>query len=459
MSTGTMPTMSAVSPPPQAPPLLARRRIDLIVLGMELTFVAVIAVVGAILNRHGVPIHAGAAPLAARWKPHVGIGTPAAVAIAAVVICYGYSANVAAWSWRRVWWTAYAAGAAWTFSLALTDGWQRGIAGRLAGSDSYLPTAATVGNVHQLLAMFSDHILARQPGSWPTDVAGHPPGALLVFVALHRIGLPGGGPAGVACILMGALAPVCVAATVRSLAGSDVAARAALPFLVLFPGAVWVGTSADGLFMGIAAAGIALISLPGWWRAAIGGVLLGYTLYLSYGLVLLGLVALAVLWLKPADRLRSLIAAAGGVGLVVAAFTAAGFWWIAGYRLVVRRYYQGWGLDRPYAYWVWADLAVLVACVGPVLWPALHRVFARVPSAVTGRESAPRALVLLPLLALVGVIAADLSGLSKAEVERIWLPFAIWLVAAAALLPGRRTWLIGQAITALLINSLLLTAW
>ncbi len=228
---------------------------------------------------------------------------------------------------------------------------------------------------------------------------------------------------------------------------------------MLFPGAVWVGTSADGLFMGVAAAGIALISLPGWWRAAIGGVLLGYTLYLSYGLVLLGLVALAVLWLKPADRLRSLIAAAGGVGLVVAAFTAAGFWWVTGYRLVVRRYYQGWGLERPYAYWVWADLAVLVACVGPVLWPALRRVFARVPSAVTGRESAPRALVLLPLLALVGVIAADLSGLSKAEVERIWLPFAIWLVAAAALLPGRRTWLIGQAITALLINSLLLTAW
>jgi hypothetical protein len=258
---------------------------------------------------------------------------------------------------------------------------------------------------------------------------------------------------------VGALAPVCVAATLRSLAGSDITARAALPFLVLFPGAVWVGTSADGLFMGVTAAGMALISMPGWWRAGVGGVLLGYTLYLSYGLVLLGLVALAMLWLKPTDRLRSLIAVGAGLGLVVAAFTAAGFWWVAGYRLVVRRYYQGWGLERPYAYWVLADLAVLVACVGPALWPALRRVFARVPSAVTDRESGPPGLVLLPLLALVGVVAADLSGLSKAEVERIWLPFAIWLVASAALLPARRSWLIGQAVTALAINSLLLTAW
>ena len=70
-------------------------------------------------------------------------------------------------------------------------------------------------------------------------------------------------------------------------------------------------------------------------------------------------------------------------------------------------------------------------------------------------------VVLLPCAALLAILAADLSGLSKAEVERIWLPFAVWLPTGAVLLPAgdRRCWLAVQAATALLINHLLLTAW
>jgi hypothetical protein len=69
--------------------------------------------------------------------------------------------------------------------------------------------------------------------------------------------------------------------------------------------------------------------------------------------------------------------------------------------------------------------------------------------------------VVLPLAALSAILAADLSGLSKAEVERIWLPFAVWLTAGAAMLPTptRWFWLIVQAATALLVNHLLLTTW
>jgi hypothetical protein len=44
-------------------------------------------------------------------------------------------------------------------------------------------------------------------------------------------------------------------------------------------------------------------------------------------------------------------------------------------------------------------------------------------------------------------------------VERIWLPFAVWLPAGAILLTGRRRWLIAQAATALLVNHLFLTSW
>jgi hypothetical protein len=55
---------------------------------------------------------------------------------------------------------------------------------------------------------------------------------------------------------------------------------------------------------------------------------------------------------------------------------------------------------------------------------------------------------------------ADVSGLSKSEVERIWLPFAVWLVPAAGFLPGSpRRWLAAQAVVALMVNHLLLTNW
>jgi hypothetical protein len=79
----------------------------------------------------------------------------------------------------------------------------------------------------------------------------------------------------------------------------------------------------------------------------------------------------------------------------------------------------------------------------------------------TAGQGQPRALLALCTAAILAVLAADLSGLSKAEVERIWLPFAVWLVAAAALLPARhiRWWLGAQAAVALAVNHLLLTTW
>jgi hypothetical protein len=63
--------------------------------------------------------------------------------------------------------------------------------------------------------------------------------------------------------------------------------------------------------------------------------------------------------------------------------------------------------------------------------------------------------------AAAAVLAATVSGLSKAEVERIWLPFAVWLVVGAALLPAstRRGWLAAGAVTALVVNHVLLTNW
>jgi hypothetical protein len=423
------------------------RRGDLVAALLALGAFAVAAVVGALSYRVGHAVQASAAPLYAHWLPHIGPGTPLALLVAGLVWRYG-PALAKRLRWAAVHALAYAAAVAWTLSLALIDGWHRGVAGRLTTRPEYLHDVPGVGSVPAMLRGFTGRILAFRPDSWTTHVAGHPPGALLVFVGLDRIGLRGGGWAGLLCILVGGLVAVAVPQTVRLL--GDSSARGVVPFVVLFPGAVWVGVSADGLFAGVAAAGIMLLAGRGWWRPLAGGVLLGAGCYLSYGLALMALPALAVVVLR--RDWRPLVAGLVGGAVVVVAFTAAGFDWLTGYHLVGERYYQGLAARRPYSYWVWADLAVLAVSAGPAAFAVLRR---------TAAIARPAAARWLPMAAGLAILAADVSGFSKAEVERIWLPFAVWLLAGAGLLPARdrRWWLLGQAGVALLVNHLLLTSW
>ncbi|MEV0714430.1 hypothetical protein [Asanoa sp. NPDC050611] len=423
-------------------------RADLVVLGAEAVLVAAAGVVGLLLNRRGVGLHADAAPLYATWRPHVGWGTPAAVLVAVVVTGWGVPwARTARWG--AVLGAAWPAAVAWTLALSMVDGWSAGLVQRLTVQAEYLTEVPGVTDLGALLPGFADRILDFQPGSWSTHTAGHPPGALLVFVLLDRVGLGGGTAAGLACVLIGATVVVSVAVTLRALGAPD-AARAVVPFLVLLPGAVWTGASADGIFAAVVAAGVALLVVRGPVVAAAGGLLLGCALYLSYGFVLVGFLALAAIVLRPNARPAALLAALAGVATVVGGVTLAGFNWWTGYHLVVERYYQGWAAERPYAYWVWANLAALILSAGPVVGPALRR--------AVGALRTHR-LALLPLAAALAVAVADLSGMSKAEVERIWLPFVVWLLAATALLPPhtRRWWLAGQAATALAVNHLLWT--
>lgn len=408
-----------------------------------LVLVAVIA--GIILRANEVPLFAGAAPLFGDWLPHLGPGTVPSVLIGAAVVCWG-PRLADRLPWRGLLAAGYVTAVLWTVSLATVDGWRRGLAGRLTTTDEYLHEVAGITDIGAMIAGFAGRILDFQPDSWTTHVSGHPPGALLVYVLLDRIGLGGGGWAGVVTILLGCLVAAAVPVAVCALSDQDVARRM-LPFVVLLPGFVWFGVSADGLFAGVTAVGIALLALGGVWRSLLGGLLLGFGLFLSYGLVLLGPLALAVLII---GRGR-LLPAAGGVLAVVGAFALAGFWWLDGYHLVVERYYQGIATARPYAYWVWANLAALALATGPALAAGVRRTFAE----------RPRAITVLVGAALLAVLAADVSGLSKAEVERIWLPFGVWLSAGTALLPrpSRRWWLLAQAVTALAVNHLVLTNW
>jgi methylthioxylose transferase len=152
---------------------------------------------------------------------------------------------------------------------------------------------------------------------------------------------------------------------------------------------------------------------------------------------------------------RPLLPAVLGALVVVAGFTAAGFWWFDGYHLVVERYYQGIATDRPYGYWWWGNLAATVCAVGLATAAALPRALA--PARLRVFEPGS----LLVAAGLCAVVAADISGLSKAETERIWLPFDLWLLVATAYLPQvrARPWLAVQAAAALVLVHLLMTNW
>ncbi|MGW2615181.1 hypothetical protein [Streptomyces sp. NPDC001500] len=426
------------------------------------------AVIGTHLeNRYG-SLHVSWPPLYGHWEPHIGSGTPAAVVVAVAAIAYG-PLLAARLRWRALLCTAWGTAMAWTFSLALVDGWQRGIARRLTTKYEYLQVIDPLNrfdDVPAALRDFTRHILIHSPDAWPAHVAGHPPAATLTFVLLDRIGLDGGAWAGVWCITVGATAAVAVLITVRTLCGETLARRAA-PFLVLAPAAVWMGTSADGYFAAVAAWAVAFLALAvaGHRPRSTGlasGLLFGLTAYLSYGLTLLAVIAAGVLLLG-SRRLRPLLYVLAGSVVVPAAFTLAGFNWWEAYHLLVTRYYQGTGGVRPYGYWVWANLACTALVVGPATAAGLRRAGAapvrqRVRTCLRHSAPEPR-LALLVLAALLALLAADLSGMSKAETERIWLPFAMWLLPAGAFLTRPRAWLTAQAALALLVNHLLVTGW
>ena len=407
-------------------------------------------------------MRAGAAPIFGYWDIHGGWRTVPAILIAVAAVVWG-SAVAQRLSWRVLTLATWATACGWAFWLAMIDGWQRGFAGRLTTRDEYLSQVPSITDIPATVRTFSSRILDFQPNSWTTHVSGHPPGALLTFVWLDRIGLRGGAWAGLLCLLVGSSAAAAVVIAVRALADEQTARRAA-PFVAVAPTAIWVAVSADGYFAGVAAWGLALLAVAVHRAvrfpalvAAGAGLLLGWGVFLNYGLMLLVLPAAAVLVSAAEWRaaLRALGPAALAAAAVAATFALAGFSWLDGYTLVQQRYWQGIAKDRPFQYWGWANLACVVCAIGLGSVAGISRVF----DWTAIRRRSGFHLLLLALLAVI--VCADLSMLSKAETERIWLPFTIWLTAAPALLPARshRLWLALNAAGALLLNSIIFTNW
>jgi hypothetical protein len=441
------------------------RRAGGIVRGALVVLVAggVLAVwlVGRALTRDGADLHLrDGYVLVGGFDPVLTARVLLPLLVAAAGVMWGPSlARRLRWSWLLG--GSAAAAAAWAVTLALSRGGGR-LAEPMASKHEYV---ADVGRVHgfgSLLSTFVDSVPVDSADPWTTHVAGHPPGALLAFVLLDRLGLGGPDWAAVLCIAGGALAVPAVLVTVRAVA-EETAARAVAPFAVLFPGAVWVATSADALFAGVTAWGIAMLALAAargpspaaYLRALAGGLLLGLSLFLSFGVAAAGLLALAVVLVRTkrlgwGGVVRILAVAAVGVLLVFAVFTLGGYWWFEGITVDAQRVRDGAAYEDRFLhfhYFLAANVAAGAVAAGPAVVAGL--------AGLRGR------LLRLPLAALAGMAVSDVSGLVLGETERIWLPFLVWLLPATASLPPRsqRFWLAFSALLAIAVEVVVRTPW
>ena len=222
-----------------------------------------------------------------------------------------------------------------------------GLTREIVNHNEYLPTARRIHDVPAMLRGFVDRIPADAPGSWETHVAGHPPGALLLFVGLVGLGLGGAFASALAVTLVGCTTPVAVLVTAAAARrrGRRAAGRA-------LPGA---GARGD-LGRRCRRTACSLRSPPGGWppsrrppastgRAGVwgwglvGGLLLGCCLLLSYGLLLLAPLVLAVL--LAGRSWRPLPAVALGAVVPVLVFAALGFRLWEAYPVLHDRYWAG----------------------------------------------------------------------------------------------------------------------
>jgi len=418
------------------------------------------------------------APLHGYPQVKVGIGTVPAVLLALASLRWA-DPMARRLRWRRLLLVAYAAGLVWLLALALVDG-PEGISRVLGNRTEYLETARAVDDVPVLLREYVSRIPYDAPeGNWPVHIAGHPPGMVLFFVLLVKVGLGGDLAAGLVVTVIAATLPLAVMTTVRTL-GSEQAARSAAPYLVLSPAAVFLAVSADAVMATTVAWGMACLALAsrgirrdvpahlpvgnGRERpvvsgaaaslaAVLGGLLLGSAVFMSYGLLLAGVLAITVIWLgRGWWVLPVAVVSATAVAL---AFAAGGFAWWEAYPVLVERYWDGLAHRRPGAYWTWGNLAALAISAGPLVGAGLGATWA------ARRDRANQVVVVLVAAAVIMIALADASQMSRAEVERIWLPFMPWLTLGCALLPERwrRPGLALQVLTALLVQHLLYTSW
>jgi hypothetical protein len=315
--------------------------------------------------------------------------------------------------------------------------------GSFEASREYLPALADLREgIHHYVQDFPQLVHGL-----PTHTKGNPPGPV---IAMHLLGITTAGRLTAACIVVGALCAPLAYALGREL-GDDRRGRIAAVLAAFSPSVVLFGvTSVDYAFAGLGmAVAVLMLARP---RAVVicGCVLAGISSFFSY--VLLAIPVWAVLCAARRDGMgRAVWLAVGALaaGLTVTLVLAVvwGYDPIAMLHSVRGIYAKGAAAHRPYAFWVFGSPAAFLAMLGaPIAWLAVR--------AVTRGEPAALALAAV-------IVVAALAGFTKAETERIWLPFVPLACVAAASLGVRRLrlMLVVLAAQAIAIEVLFGTVW
>ena len=413
---------------------------------------ALTLLVGEWIKVKGGRLGAFSPPFYAHWYPYVGALAPVAfVALA--------SAAVAAPHWvRRVRQPVIFAGGLYLLAVALGlslnisrggvhDLWavfKTGPGGSLEAYQEYLPGLPALSHG---IGYYVGHFPQLIP-SLPIHVKGNPPGPL---VLLHLLGIDTAQGLAALCIGIGALTAPLAYDLGRTLQGEE-RGRIAGVLTAFSPALLLCGvTSADYAFAALGLAGACLLIRRGALPRATGAAVAALATFFSWLLVAIPVWAVLVVLRRGGLRRAltlTLLCLIAGLGLYGALALVLGYDPFAAVRATATAYHQGIARVRPYAYWLFGSPTAWWIGLGlPIGWLALRSAATREPAA-------------LALFAIV--VASSILGLTKAETERIWLPFVpLACLAAAAVLPGRRLpivlWLL--VVQALAIELLFDTVW
>ncbi len=431
----------------QRPAVIARRSLPAGLIAAT----AVTAIAGLWLTLSGTYLGTPLAPFLMSWAPH-----PAWPVLIGAGVALG-AAGLAPWAMARVRGRAAFGLVLYAGSLAVglavnaarwgPSGWSHvfdlGRRGSFEASREYLPALA---QLHQGVRHYVGHFASLLP-YLPTHAKGNPPGPV---VAMHLLGITTAGRLAAVCIAAAALSAPLAYLLGREL-GDERRGRLAGILMIFSPAAVLFGvTSVDAVFtaLGTAAAWLLISPRPG--RRAIGCALVAVATFSSW--VLLAIPAWAVLVTLRRDGARAAAVLAVWLVGAVLLFTAAlavllDYDPVGILRALTRIYGAGAAAHRPYEFWLFGSPAAWTAMLGlPIAWFAAR--------ALTGGDPAALALAAI-------IVISTVAGFTKAETERIWLPFVpLACVAAAALPIGRLRPLLGAlAVQALVVEVLFGTVW
>lgn len=281
-----------------------------------------------------------------------------------------------------------------------------------------------------------------------THVKGNPPGPLIL---LHLLGIGSAPMLAGLCVVVGSMSAPLTYWLGRSLGGEE-RGRVAGLLTAFAPSMLLFGVSSfDFVFctLGLTAAGCLVLPRRRW--LVLGALATAVATFFSWLLFAVPAWCAVVVWRRRGWRAAAAVLASAALGVVVWNATLALAFGYDPFRVLtslLSAYRGGAAAGRPYPFWLFGSPTAWAVMLGlPIVWFAVRAL-------VRGDETA---LALWLMIAAAAVI-----GVTKAETERIWLPFVpLACVTAAAALPVRRLWpvLAVLCVQALAIEVLFFTIW